>query len=134
MRRSPPPPVTIATPLDPLRAVREDERLARRRLAESTCQLRDRHGLVEPRPRTDLDERLLAPRAELLPEQRVVAKLRMRVERQVVRDERQVGAEQRLEAPAQSPIDDGRLVSPEEAVVDEHELRVQRASALEELA
>ena len=43
----------------------------------------------------------------------------MRVERQVIGSERQVGREERLEPAALAPIDDERLVAPEDAVVDE---------------
>ena len=60
--------------------------------------------------------------------------LRVSVEREVVRDQRQVRREQRLEPALQPPVDEQRLVAPEEAVVDEHELRARLAGPLEQLA
>ena len=57
----------------------------------------------------------------------------MRVEREVVGDERCVAAEERLEPAAQPRVDDERLVAPEEAVVDEHELGAEVDRPLEEL-
>ena len=57
----------------------------------------------------------------------------MRVEREVVGDEAQIGAKERLEPAAQSSVDDERLSTPEEAVVDEHELRAGLGSPLEQL-
>ena len=64
----------------------------------------------------------------LLPE------LRVSVEREVVGDEREVAGEERLEPASLAPVDDERLVPPEDPVVDEHELRSRRRGALEELA
>ena len=58
----------------------------------------------------------------------------MGVEREVVGDERHLAAEERFEATAQAGIHDERLVAPEEAVVDEHELRMELDGSLEELA
>ena len=90
-----------------------------------------------PAPRAshqaDGPELALSLDAEQRGQLRVVAELGMRVEREVVGDEAQVGAEERLEPAAQSPVDDERLVAPEETVVDEHELRAGLGRPLEQL-
>ena len=57
----------------------------------------------------------------------------MGVQGEVVRGERQVGGEERLQPPLHAPVDRPRLVLPEQAVVDEHELRARLARPLEEL-
>ena len=57
----------------------------------------------------------------------------MRVERQVVRREVQVGSEERLQPATLAPVDPDRLVPPEHAVVDDHELSAGRRRPLEEL-
>ena len=114
--------------LDALRPLREDERCASRRLLEPSRRARrSSSGSREARrlhrcPRTSPSRS--APRQA--GEQRVVAHLGVRVEREVVRGERQVRREQRLEPALQPPVDEQRLVAPEEAVVDEHELRAGR--------
>ena len=61
------------------------------------------------------------PGAERTREQRVVAELLMRVERQVVGGERDVGVEQQREAALQQRIDDPRARAPEQPVVDEQQ-------------
>src|SRR5262245_39189097 len=58
----------------------------------------------------------------------------MRVQREVIGEERRVSAEQRLEPPAKPRIDDERLVAPEEPGMDEHEARARLDGLLEELA
>ena len=57
----------------------------------------------------------------------------MGIEREVVGDEAQVCAKERLEPAAQTAVDDERLVTPEETVVDEHELRARLGRPLEQL-
>ena len=57
----------------------------------------------------------------------------MRVEREVVREEGQVGGEERLETAALAPVDPRAARPPEHPVVDEHELRARGCRALEEL-
>ena len=72
--------------------------------------------------------------AQRVREERVVAELRMRVEREVVRRQAEVPREKRLEPAALAAVDPDRLVAPEHAVMDEHELRARRGGSLEELA
>ena len=48
--------------------------------------------------------------------------------------ERQVCIEQRLQPPSHAPVDRARLVLPQQAVVDEHELRAGCGRPLEELS
>ena len=71
--------------------------------------------------------------AEPLGEQRVVAELRMRVEREVIREQRQIRGEERPEPSFQPPVYEQRLVAPEEAMVHEHQLRAPGACLLEQL-
>jgi hypothetical protein len=76
----------------------------------------------------------VAGRAERVREQRVVADLRVRVERQVVGGERDVVAEQRPQPLGQPRRQsDGREV-PEQAVVHEHQLAALLDGALDQLA
>ena len=63
-------------------------------------------------------------------EERVVAHLRVRVERQVVADEVDVVLEQRPQALGQQRRQPGRVELPEQAVVDQDELRAQLDRAL----
>ena len=58
----------------------------------------------------------------------------MRVERQVVGDERRIAQKERFQPAAQPRVDDERLVAPEEPVVHEHHLRAALDRLLEELA
>ena len=90
-------------------------------------------GLGEPPSEADGSELALALHAEQRRQLSVVAELGMRVEREVVGDEAQIGAKERLEPAAQSPVDNERLAPPEETVVDEHELRAGLGSPLEQL-
>ena len=120
-------------PLDPLRAVREDERLAADRLADAGGELLDADRLAQRPALADLGERALDLDAERVGEQRVVAELRMRVEREVVGGEAEVRGEQRLEPAALAPVDPDGLVPPEHAVVDDQELGARGGGALEEL-
>ena len=57
----------------------------------------------------------------------------MRVERQVIGGEVEVGGEERLQPAALAPVDPDGLVPPEQAVVDDHELRAGGRRPLEEL-
>ena len=57
----------------------------------------------------------------------------MRVERQVVRDEAQVGVEEGAQALPHDLADATRILVPEEPVVDENHLRVRLGRALEQL-
>ena len=78
-------------------------------------------------------ERLAVPQPELAREERVVADLRMRVERQVVGGEVDVVLEQRAQALGQQRRQPGRVELPEQAVVDEHELGAELDRALDQL-
>ena len=121
-------------PLDDLRAAGEDEGLALDDSGNPRGEPFDADRFAQPAADSDAREGRVDVDAEPCRELRAVADLRMRVERQVVRDEAQVGTEERLEPPAQTTVDDERLVPPEEAVVDEHQLRPEPGRALEELA
>ena len=57
----------------------------------------------------------------------------MRVEREVVGSEAEVGSEERLEPAALAPVDPDGLVPPEHAVVDDQQLGARGRRALEEL-
>ena len=72
--------------------------------------------------------------AQLAREQRVVAQLRVRVEREVVRRERDVGVDEHLQAPFHRPVDDAGVALPEEAVMDDDHLGFERRRMFEELA
>ena len=113
--------------------MREDERVATERLADATGELLDADRLGQPASLPDLAERLLDVHPERVGEQGVVADLGVRVERQVVRSQVQVGSEERLEAATLAPVDPDRLVPPEHAVVHDHELSAGRRRPLEEL-
>jgi hypothetical protein len=89
---------------------------------------------VKLRAGADACELPVAFRAEEVGEQRVVSDLRVRVEGEVVRGERQVRGEEGLEPAFQPPVDEQRLVAPEKTVVHEHELRTGGAGAFEQLA
>ena len=58
----------------------------------------------------------------------------MSVEREVVREQRQVRSEERLEPAALTPVDPDGLVAPKHAVVDDQELGARGGGALEELS
>ena len=58
----------------------------------------------------------------------------MRVEGEVVGDERGIRPEEGLEASALPPVDDERLVAPEDPVVDEHHLGADVGGVLEQRA
>jgi len=72
-------------------------------------------------------------RAERLGEERVVADLLVRVEREVVRGERDVGAQQRAQARGEGGGEPERAELPEQPVVDEEELGVGRDGPGDEL-
>src|SRR4051794_16129909 len=57
----------------------------------------------------------------------------MRVQREVVAGETDVRVEERLKSPAHPPVDHARLVVPEQAVMDDHELGACGGRTLEEL-
>ena len=57
----------------------------------------------------------------------------MRVECEVVGEERQIRCEERLEAAALAPVDPQGLVPPEHPVVDDQQLRSRRGRSLEQL-
>ena len=80
-------------------------------------------SIVQPRP--TVPNVPTGHRADTRGELGVVAERRVRVERQVVGDERCLASEERLEPAAHARVHDERLVAPEEAVVDEHELRAE---------
>jgi hypothetical protein len=52
-----------------------------------------------------------------------------RFEREVVSEKRQIRGEERLEPAALAPVDHERLVPPEHAVVDDHELGPRGATS-----
>jgi hypothetical protein len=70
------------------------------------------------------------PRCELCR----IAERRVCIERQVVREKRGVRAEERLEPASLTPVDDERLIAPEEPVMDEHHLRSLGGRPLEQCA
>ena len=113
--------------------MREHEWLATDGLADPAEELVDSDRLGQPASLADLAERLLDLHPERLGEQGVVADLGVRVEREVVRREVQVGGEERLEPSTLAPVDPDGLVPPEHAVVDDHELGAGRRRPLEEL-
>ena len=89
---------------------------------------------VEGTGEPDAAERSLRGRADPFCELRGVAERRVRVESEVVGDERHVRAEERLQSPALPPVDHERLVAPEEPVVDEHHVGSLGGGLLEERA
>ncbi len=78
-------------------------------------------------------ERLELVRPESAREERVVAERRMRVERQVIRGEREVGLEQDLQPALQLGVDRAEVRSPEDAVMHEQQLRALGRRELEQL-
>ena len=82
----------------------------------------------------DAGERLVALAAQSLGEQRVVAELRMAVERQVVAGQRNVVLEQRSQPLGEHRRQARRVEVPEQPVVHEHELRLLGHRALDQLA
>ena len=119
--------------LDLLGTVSEDERLPADRFADSADELLESDRPGQAAPQTDLAERPLDLHRERLREQRVVADLRMCVEREVVCREVQVRGEESLQPAALAPVDPDGLVPPEHPVVDDHELRACLRCPLEEL-
>ena len=81
---------------------------------------------------TEAAERALRRRADPRGELRGIAERLVRVEGEVVGDERGVRPEEGLEAPALPPVDDERLVAPEEPVVDEHHVGADVLGVLEQ--
>ena len=57
----------------------------------------------------------------------------MRVEREVVRGQRDPGVEERLQSAAHGVVDHARVAVPEHTVVDQEHLGARRGGALEEL-
>lgn len=86
-------------------------------------------------PALELRERLaaLALGAQAVGQQRVVAELGVRVEGEVVGGQREIVAEERLEAGGETRVDPARGEVPEDPVVDEDELRPGLRRPLEEL-
>ena len=119
--------------LDRLRPVGEDERLAVDAAVTRATSSSIPSGSRASR-QADLAERALALDPERGRELGAVAQLRVGVEREVVRDEGEVGGEQRLEPASLAPVDHERLVPPEDPVMHEHELRLRRRGPFEELA
>src|SRR6266508_5297817 len=119
--------------LDGVGAYREDERLCADALADAGEEGLERFGGRELPAGADLGERAVHVDAELLGEKGVVADLRVRVEGEVVRGQRQVGVEERLEPAAHAAIDRPGLVVPEQAVMDDDQLCAGRGGPLEEL-
>jgi hypothetical protein len=118
--------------LDHRRALGEDQRLPSHGVGYASGELRDRHR-GRRSAEADLRERSLGLDADGAGEASVVSELGMRVEGEVVGEERHVGREERLEPPALPAVDEKRLVAPEEAVVDDEQVGAGLGRALEEL-
>ena len=118
----------------PGRCLADDERLA----TEPLLHLRHEPGEIGRRvERAVGDELLLAgasfdgepePRGKL----RVVAELRMQIERQVVGEEAEAGAEQELDPPLARPDEPRILALPEVAVMDKQRVGAAGGGALDE--
>ncbi len=80
-----------------------------------------------------LGERLAALGSQSAGQQRVVPDLGVRVERQVVGEQADVGLEQRLQPPCERAVDRSGSRTPEDPVVGEHQLRSLRRRAPEQL-
>ncbi len=93
-----------------------------------------RHRLGERRAAPDPGERHVLARAERAGEQRVVADLGVGVQRQVVRGEGEVVLEQRAQPLRQPRGEPDGLEAPEQAVMDQDELRLLRDGPLEQRA
>ena len=114
--------------------MREDERVALGHCdAETDEEVVEPARLGEAPAEPDAGERPLRLDPERAGELRVVADLRVGVEGEMVGEQRQVGAEERLQPAAQTAVDDERLVPPEEPVVDDDELRPGGRGPLEQL-
>jgi hypothetical protein len=113
--------------------VREHHRLAPEPLANSCGEVVDRHGFCKRTAEPDPAELLGGLDAQLAREQRVVADLRVCVEREVVRGEGDPRVEEHLQPPAHRVVDHPRIAVPEEAVVDQEQLGARSGRALEEL-
>ncbi|CAM2149334.1 hypothetical protein PT2222_210077 [Paraburkholderia tropica] len=102
--------------------IAEHERRAPERLLDLRGEVRerDRHGQRGHPAEILLAEPLLADPAELGAELRVIAELRVAVERQMVGKQVEVVREQCLQATIFAPRDLRRLVLPEVAVMDQH--------------
>jgi hypothetical protein len=81
-----------------------------------------------------LTERLTTLEPECLADQRVVADLRMRVEREVVGGQGDVAVEQEPQPLPHGGRQRARVEVPEQAVVRDHQLRAQPGRMFEQLA
>ena len=111
----------------------EDDWLAADLLADPRSELVDRGGLVEHPTEADPGKRFGWVDPELPREQRVVPDLGMGVECQVVRRQRHVGVEERLEPAPDGVVDHARVSIPQQPVVDQEHLGAGACGALEEL-
>ncbi len=117
----------------------EHERIPCSRLAHASPELRDRDA-VTGQVRDEADrlvpmdgERLERLRSEGARQQRVVAELGVRIQREVVGGEGDVRVEEELQAALQRYVDRPRPRAPEEPVVHDQELRPGARRQLEQL-
>ena len=120
------------SPPDRVRPMRENERLTSELLADAARKALGLGGWAERATEADPGEALLRLDAERLRKQRVVADLRMGVEREVIRGQRDVGFEERFQAPAHRPVDSARVAVPDEPMVDDQKLCVLLDGPLEQ--
>ena len=102
--------------------MREDERLPLDDLRDASDEGREPDTAREAGLQADAAERAVSIDTEQCRQLSAVAELRVCVERQVVAPKAQIAVEERLQPAAKPPVDDERLVAPEEPVVHEHEL------------
>ena len=110
--------------LDPVRPVREDERLPVDGVRHPRRQLADREP-VEGAGEAEVAERAVGPSPRSAPPAARRCRASCARRARGGRRERRVRAEQRLEPAPLAPVDDERLVAPEEPVVDEHHVGSQ---------
>src|SRR5262245_47477524 len=91
--------------IDPLRPLREHDRLAPDLLADALLELGDRRRLLQRASEPDVRKRVCWLDSELTREQGVVANLGMRVEGEVIRRQRDLRVEESLQAPAHGVVD-----------------------------
>jgi hypothetical protein len=121
--------------LHELGPVGEDERHPPEPLLNSLREIAGREGISEPSSEAvAVREASFALDSELGAEERVVPDLGVRVKREVVRHEAQVGVEEGAQSLAHDRPDPPLVLLPEEPVVDENHLRAPLGRALEQLA
>ena len=110
----------------------EDERWPLDSGLHARCELDDRQT-VRAAPDSDAAERPFRGDPDPVRELGGVPERRVRVEGEVVREERGVRGEERLQSAPLTAVDDERLVPPEETVMDEDHVRTLGSGALEQL-